>query len=144
MGKNLADYPYGSVIIEEKGGHTTGENFLLVVFGVSTIGVALAVAVAVIQLSLAISVAVVAIGLGFGGSLGAQGLAKIILARGQAHALVLEARQRAELERERLALEKERLRLNRQVIPQQGLPSNDHGTTVWSPSRKKETLNIIE
>jgi len=110
-------YP-GSVIIEEKSSVSAGEGFLLVVFGVSVMGVALAVAIAVVQLSAALSTAIVAVGLGLGGSLGARGVADIIRARGQARAAVIEARQqarieaiRAEVGRERLALERERLHL---------------------------------
>ena len=93
---------YGSIVIEEKG-LSAGEGFLLVVFGVSVMGVAVAVAVAVIQLSAALSTALVAIGLGLGGSLLARGVAEVIVARGRARAMVIEAQgnARAALERER-------------------------------------------
>lgn len=111
---------YGGIIIEEKGhtGLSPLESVGLVVVGAGVMALAFAVALAIVQLSLALSVSVVAVGLGLGGSLGAQGVAQIILARGQARALEIEARRRADveiarasLERERLALERERLRL---------------------------------
>ncbi len=141
-------YPQGSVVIEEQGGLNAGESFLLVVFGVSVIGVAIAVAVAVIQLSLALSVAILSVGLGFGGSLGAKGLAEIILARGRAHALVLEARQRAKIEAVRAAVERERLALERerlQLEAERRRHLSDGGNRgAWSRETHEPMYRIIE
>ena len=142
-------YPQGGVVIEEPGGLSTGESFLLVVFGVSVIGVAIAVAVAVIQLSLALSAAIVSIGLGFGGSSGAKGLAEIILARGRAHALVLEAQQRAEIEAARAAVERERLALERERLQLEAerrrrLSDGGDRRVAWSRETREPMYRIIE